>query len=540
MLRRIATFCIVLAIAACSSGPAGPTATPANTFTINVAYASSAQGWMQQAISAFNNSGAKTGDGRPIAVIGQAMGSGAIVEAMVQSNPPYDMVIPADKVWMDVLAQRRTEHNAPALTVGTCTSIARSPVVMVVWRPMAEALGWPDRQFTWNDISELALSPSAWEGYDHPEWGKLTFGHAHPLLSDGGLDATLGEAYAAGPLTDVKSDTVTAFVRGVERSVSRYGSDSSSLIQTMAQRGQRYLHVAVGYESDVIANHTGDDGLVAIYPTDTFVANYQACPLGNNAAIASQFAQFLTTEGMQRAALAAGLRPVAKNVPLGAPIDAAHGADATAKFNEIQMPGTDVVRAVQDLWGTLKRPLNVTMVIDTSGSMKDAGKIQAARTGAQAFVKRLADEDTLTLFSFNSDINLEIAQANVGKQRDSILNIIGNLKADGGTALYDAVYDARSQMKIDPNRINALVVLTDGQDTESKRVQLDPLIQGLQSAKGTVIIYTIGYGGDADQAVMARIADAGNGTYFSGDPTTINQVYLEIANQVGGSRGLGR
>ena len=40
--------------------------------------------------------------------------------------------------------------------------------------------------------------------------------------------------------------------------------------------------------------------------------------------------------------------------------------------------------------------------------------------------------------------------------------------------------------------------------------------------------------------VLTQIADAGNGTYFAGDPTTINQVYLEIASQFGGSRGLGR
>jgi Ca-activated chloride channel family protein len=249
-------------------------------------YASSAQVWFQQAITDFNNTQALSADGKRIVVVGHPMASGAMIETLIKGDSPYEIVAPADKVWMDILADRRKQRGETALPVGACTSVARSPVVMITWRPMAEVLGWPDREFTWHDVADLALSPSAWQGYDHPEWGTLTFAHAHPILSQGGLASILGEAYAAAPLTanDVQSDVVKSYLRVVERSVARYGSDTGSLIKNMADKGQRYVHVAIGYESDVIANHRGDDGLVAIYPKETFVADYATCVIGGNAA----------------------------------------------------------------------------------------------------------------------------------------------------------------------------------------------------------------------------------------------------------------
>ncbi len=536
---------LALVLAACGGGGdqnVQATPPPSSAAVVKVAYASSAQNWMDQAIAAFNRSAVRTADGKQIVVQGKPLASGAMVEEMVTGAPAYQMIIPADKLWVDLLAARRKERSETPLNIGACTPVARSPIVAITWKSMADVLGWPEREFNWTAISELALSPSAWQGYDHPEWGTLTFGHAHPVLSHAGLAAILGEAYAVAPLTqsDAQSEQVKSYVRVVERSVARYGSDSRSLVKSMAEKGQRFLHIAIGYESDVIANSKGgDDDLVAIYPTETFVATYSTCVLDGNTA-AGQFADYLLSDAAQRAALATGFRPVAAGVALGAPIDAAHGANATAQFKILPLPPVDVVRTLQNTWGELKRPLNVTLVIDVSGSMGEGGKIDAARTGAAAFVNRLGDDDVLTLYTFSTGINPRIVGAKVGEKRNDILNIIKDLSASGSTALYDVALETRRNIKIDPTRINAIVLLTDGRDTASSNKNVPSVVKTLTEAKGNVTIYTIGYGGDVDANILAQIASAGNGNYFSGDPATINQVYLEIASQFGGSRGLGR
>jgi Ca-activated chloride channel family protein len=231
---------------------------------------------------------------------------------------------------------------------------------------------------------------------------------------------------------------------------------------------------------------------------------------------------------------------VATGITLGSPIDAAHGVDPNAKYQTVPMPPVEVIRTVQDAWNQLKRALNVTLLIDVSGSMEQGGKIEGARSGASAFVNRLGDDDTLSLYSFSTQSRLLVSQVRIGDSRTRILNTIAGFHPDAETSLYDTIALARQNLKIDTQRINAIVVLTDGQDTSSRKYKLGDLLAALGKAKGAVTIYTIGYGGDADKSVLTQIADAGNGSYFAGDPTTIDQVYLEIASQFGGSRGLGR
>jgi Ca-activated chloride channel family protein len=81
-------------------------------------------------------------------------------------------------------------------------------------------------------------------------------------------------------------------------------------------------------------------------------------------------------------------------------------------------------------------------------------------------------------------------------------------------------------------------VLTDGKDTSSTAT-IDVLLASLQrtsgggeegTGSGTVPrVFTIGYGSGADPEVLKKIAEAGGGAYFSGDPKNIRSVYAELA-----------
>ena len=48
---------------------------------------------------------------------------------------------------------------------------------------MAEALGWPAGDISWLDLFDLATNRTGWTSKNHPEWGALKFGHAHPNVS---------------------------------------------------------------------------------------------------------------------------------------------------------------------------------------------------------------------------------------------------------------------------------------------------------------------------------------------------------------------
>ncbi|HRE26105.1 MAG TPA: VWA domain-containing protein, partial [Anaerolineales bacterium] len=117
--------------------------------------------------------------------------------------------------------------------------------------------------------------------------------------------------------------------------------------------------------------------------------------------------------------------------------------------------------------------------------------------------------------------------------REDLQRRVAAISEDGGTALYDAVGAAVSDLEAngDPDHIRAVVVLTDGEDTES-RMDLDALLAQIgQSGEGgdSIKVFTIAFGGDASTDVLTQIAEATGARMYEGKPEDIDRVYAEIA-----------
>ena len=82
----------------------------------------------------------------------------------------------------------------------------------------------------------------------------------------------------------------------------------------------------------------------------------------------------------------------------------------------------------------------------------------------------------------------------------------------------------------DDSRINAVVVLSDGEDTSSKLALCHARARRGDSEARPIRIFTIAYGNDADQKVLERIAVASGGKPYVGDPKEIEKVYLQISS----------
>src|SRR5262249_737123 len=155
-------------------------------------------------------------------------------------------------------------------------------------KPMAEALGWPQKQLGWGDIAELATSDKGWEDYGYPEWGTFKFGHTHPEYSNSGLVSVIAEAYAGAEkqraltLDDLKDQKTRDLMINVEKSIMHYGSSTGFFADRMFERGPSYLSAAVMYENLIVVQETkrisGESSqlpVVAIYPKEgTFWSNH--------------------------------------------------------------------------------------------------------------------------------------------------------------------------------------------------------------------------------------------------------------------------
>jgi Ca-activated chloride channel family protein len=191
-----------------------------------------------------------------------------------------------------------------------------------------------------------------------------------------------------------------------------------------------------------------------------------------------------------------------------------------------------VVEVVQNVWWYTKRPTNVYLVVDTSGSMA-GNKLVLTQDALQAFVNQIqGNRDQVGLIEFGSGVkSFEPLQPLDDERRRALSRRIDALEANGDTALIDAVWQAHESLQetADTEAINAIVVMTDGQENHSHRdiFELEQRLRREQAV--TVVTFTIAFGRNADEGLLRRIADAGDGQFRRADETDIEELYKIIS-----------
>ena len=547
----IVSALLVLALFLSACGPLQALA--GKKVTVSILYGSEKQSWLEPMIAAYNAAGHKTADGAVITVEGTVMGSIESFNAIMSGQIQPTVWSPASSIYIPVAnAQWRQSHGADLVT-GTPKDLVLSPVVIAMWEPMARALGWPGKTLGWSDIAALATSDQGWSAYGYPEWGSFKFGHTHPGYSNSGLVAVIAEAYAGAgkqrdlTAADLSDPKVVSLMTDVESSIIHYGTSTGFFADRMFQRGPSYLSAAVLYENLVVEQEnkrlsgaSQQLPVVAIYPKEgTFWANHPYAVLNapwvtdQARAAAEDFQAFLLDRPQQLNAMSLGFRPADPSIPLTAPLDAQHGVDTSEPKTVLETPPVDVISGVQALWDQVKKPVDLVVVLDISGSMQ-GDKISSARQSLLQFVDLLGDRDRLEVIIFSTDITTLSDLSELGPKRDAVKTHISGVIEGGNTRLYDAVAQGYQdlQQKGDPGHIRAMAVLTDGQDNESN-LTLDDLIAQIDASGqegGTSIkLFTIAYGSDADKTVLTNIADASGGKEYDSTPDNINKVYEDIA-----------
>jgi Ca-activated chloride channel family protein len=228
------------------------------------------------------------------------------------------------------------------------------------------------------------------------------------------------------------------------------------------------------------------------------------------------------------------------DIPLHAPIALESGTDPRASPETVPALETlsgEVASAVKDVFYQTKKKATVVIVLDRSGSMRGQ-KIVNAVEATVNFVKRLDRDDEVYVHTF-SDATVELQPAGrAGDVGETLEQALHEVSANGQTALYDAVCHAvetanRLQAEdraAGEKRLYGVVVLSDGVDTVSGRsaAAMYHCLPSGEDVEG-VKVFTIAYGADADEAILKEIATRTNGKAFTGDPATIEEVYLAIS-----------
>jgi Ca-activated chloride channel family protein len=168
-----------------------------------------------------------------------------------------------------------------------------------------------------------------------------------------------------------------------------------------------------------------------------------------------------------------------------------------------------------------RQPLNLSLVLDRSGSMAGA-KLIAARRAAAHLVRRLDPADTVSVVAFDDEVRT-VAEPATGGEQAHLARTLESIEPGGSTNLSGGwlqgrEYVARMRRKKGTNRV---LLLTDGQANVGI---VDPAaLAGLcaTALEQGITTTTIGFGDGYDEQLLQAMADAGGG----------NMHYIETPDQ---------
>ena len=588
MKRALLASVVVLAVVAGACSSSDSSSAGKGCATVEVASSPEKVELLTKLAGEFNDSAAAKRGGC-VAVHINKQSSGAAATALVEgwndtsvNGPQPTIWTPSSSLWGGVVNQRRSAAGQPAIVPASGQSFMRTPLTIAMPRPMAEALGWPNTPIGYAVLLKLAQDPSGWASKGPPEWGPFRLGKTNLNFSTSALAATTAQYYAAtGKVRDLSPEDldrpdVQAFSRAVESSVVHYGDTTLTFLNNWYRNDARgtaltYVSAVAVEEKSVIDYNRGNpDGitqpgevprpprvpLVAVYPKEgTFFSDNPFFVLDAPWVTAAQrdgaarFADFVRQPENQRQVLRTGFRPGNPAVALGAPVTAANGVDPAQPQTTLGVPTPTVLVKVIDQWAQLRKGARVLLVIDVSGSMgDDAGngdtKLDLAKRAAVDALDQFKGDDLVGLRVFTTDVSrtepkdyLDLVPIGpIGAQREVIANKIRDLVPRSGTPLYTTAKASYDDLRanFDPARINAVVLLTDGQNDDPRNNDLDALVSALRAGSEgqsatPVRLFTIAYGKSASLSVLKRMAEATNAAaYDASNPATIANVFNAV------------
>ena len=537
--------------------PEPPLAAPVE---VVIANAQTKQRWFEDLAASFQAEGRKTSKGNPIKIISKPVLSGGSMEAILGGKLTPVAWSPGVASWVQEFDAKWKQQGGQPLMTGACRPTIYAPLGIAMWRPMAEALGWPDKPIGWKTIADLAAAPEGWKAFGHPEWGSFKLGYPHPAYSNVGMLFMTAFVYGVEGKSEnlqaanVYAPDVEASMETLAHNTSKYGMVSTKLLDAMAEHGPQFLHAVAAFENDTVQYNIDKKDqlrfpLAFIFPSEgTFWTDQPYCIFDKakwvseeQAEAAKQFLDYLLQPEQQALAVKSYMRPLDSSVALGEPLDLAHGTDPRVKpgtVKSLPIPSADLMRAVTDVFLITKRKATVLVVMDLSGSMQ-GDKIRTGTIATANFLKRLQPDDVVGVMTFSDKVQMLSEPKPASAVAEALSQQVTNLIAEGGTALYQSVCDAMTKMgelksaneAAGQNRLYGIVLLSDGKNTGAGKTENQMFETCLphDAEAQPVRINTIAFGDDADQGILKRIAEVTGGEMFKADPDSIDRIYQSIS-----------
>jgi len=161
---------------------------------------------------------------------------------------------------------------------------------------------------------------------------------------------------------------------------------------------------------------------------------------------------------------------------------------------------------------------NLVAVVDVSGSMAQADKLEFVKQGLALMVDTLDENDTLAIVTYNDIAKVKMGPTEVtAEAKPQILKVIESLQPGGSTNLYDGMvmgYEMVMKHIDDGEAIHRIMLLSDGNITAGEgNVDIVLAKSAIYNEEG-IGITTIGVGMEFNFDLMYALANQGNGNFY--------------------------
>lgn len=179
-----------------------------------------------------------------------------------------------------------------------------------------------------------------------------------------------------------------------------------------------------------------------------------------------------------------------------------------------------------------RRPLDLVVVVDTSGSMVQDSALSYVKQGLHILIDELEPDDRMALVRYEGFVEV-LATFVEPSDATALHAMVDGLYADGATNFYDGL-EAGLQMAAnasDPERQSRVIMLSDGEPTTGITDNESIIAMAEGYIADGVGLTTIGVGTNFNVDLMRGLAERGSGNfYYLESALAIHEVFTEELN----------
>jgi Mg-chelatase subunit ChlD len=477
-----------------------------------------------------------------------AIGAGWRDEQLERHGGRPDVIITGSRGEVDDL-RAGLDGDAGAYPVVKATEVvAWSPLVLGVPVAVADRLDEDrKRMATWHDLLREVRATGIGVARPYPTGSGVGLLAADVLLGtapSGGLVGmdearrTLRWTSATAEAAGLPLDSAVAML-----AAHRASPEAAMIVPEQAlARSNLLAGTADGVRRPCIGRSAPPNCLIAFYPNDTYRVWHSATPLrwspgsrAHDAALA--FTAWLGGEAGQAALWETGLRT---NGQTGSDLLNQRNGVTAGPYTATMRDEPDAARREEVVvrQEQAKLPGRVLFALDASASMREPAapertRVQIAVDGVHGAIDQLGDDDTVGLWTFSGR---GVAEVVPFSPRDDARRLaderLPRVRPEGGTPLYRAVGEGVAAVDAgDANRIGALVVLTDGEDTFGAKAA-----DMLAAARGRgVRVFVVAIGETACASpVITDLTEQTHGACVNASPASVDHALTALFQRLWG------